>query len=198
MTRKRSRFSRRRRSGLSLIELMVALPIVAMLLTATMVATDASFKAYGSAAEEAGTQAASRMVSNRLLTLIRTSSAHGPLQADAPKATLSGDTVTSSYIQFIDPLGRLITVEYRAADEELWLVVDNLDGNPASAQPLIGGVVAASFTLQRRVNEEGLFVLDRATIDMTVAKDQDNTLAIEAGSRGDVRVVASTKPRLLD
>jgi hypothetical protein len=183
---------------LSLIELMVALPIAAMLLTATMVAIDASFKAYGSAAEEAGTQAAARMVSNRLLTLIRTSSAHGPLQSDAPKASLSGDTVTSSYIQFIDPQGRLMTVEYRAADEELWLVIDKLDGTTPAAQPLIGGVVAASFTLQRRRNESGLFVLERATIDMRVAKDQDNTLAIESGDNTDVRVVASTMPRLLD
>ena len=44
---------RSRSAGLSLVELLVSLAITAMLLTATMVAIDASFQAYAAAAESA-------------------------------------------------------------------------------------------------------------------------------------------------
>ncbi|MCG8511438.1 MAG: hypothetical protein MI741_19665, partial [Rhodospirillales bacterium] len=66
------------------MELLISLAITAMLLTATMVAIDASFKAYAAAAETASTQTATRMIVNRLLAMVRTSSAHGPLEAAEP------------------------------------------------------------------------------------------------------------------
>jgi prepilin-type N-terminal cleavage/methylation domain-containing protein len=192
--------AQRRHHGLSLIELLVALPIVAMLLTATAVAIDASFKAYASAAEQASTQAATRMVTHRLLTMLRTSTAHGPLLPDGsatPPVTLVGDTIYSSYIELLDPNGDIIRVEYRAADQELWMIRD--PGTPSAvAQPIIGGVTNAQFLLNRRYNNEGLLVLNRGIIDFTVQPGADATLSIEHGPPVPVRMIASTMPRKIE
>ena len=117
---------RRRRAGLSLIEMILAMAISAMLLTATMVAIDASFKAYADAAEQASSQAATRMITNRLITLIRTSSAHGPLlpssDPDWPVWVSSDDLVTSAFIELVEPGGDIMRVEWRDASDELWLI----------------------------------------------------------------------------
>lgn len=64
--------------------MLVSLAIVSVLLTATVVALDASFKAYAVAAESASTHTSARLISHRLLTLVRTSTAHGPLDTGFP------------------------------------------------------------------------------------------------------------------
>ena len=138
--------------------MLLALAITSVLLTATMVAIDASFRAYAAAAQTASTQTTSRMVSHRLLTLVRTSTAHGPLQPDANPTwpvVVSGidpDTLESGYIELVPPNGQFHRVEYRQADQELWVLVDD-NGNftfdaGETAQPLIGGVTAAVLALQ--------------------------------------------------
>jgi len=190
----------RRCRGLSLMELLVSLAISALLLTATMTATVASFRAYGDAVEQAGTQVSVRMVTQRLLALIRTSSEHGPLLPDAaadPPVTISGDTISSNYLELIDTDGNFLRVEYRTDDHELWLIRDpGLESE--SAQPIIAGVTNAVFQLKRRLNDEGLYVLERATVDLTVAPDEDATLALENGPAQAVRMITSTMPRKLE
>lgn len=198
----------RRRRGLSIIELLVALAITAALLTATMVAIDASFRAYAVAVETASTQTVTRMVTHRLLTLVRTSTAHGPLQPDDdpqwPVVASGGDRdmMESQYLELLDPKGQYLRIEYRAGSQELWLLIDD-NGNFAfdageTEQPLIGGVTAAKFHTRRRTNSTGVLVLERGSVDLTVAADEDNTLAIEAGDSDPIRVIASTMPRKLD
>ncbi|MCE9591552.1 MAG: hypothetical protein K8S99_13635 [Planctomycetes bacterium] len=190
-----------RARGLSLVETLIALSITALLLTATMVATDASFRAYADAAEQASAQSSTRMVVNRLLTLIRTSTAHGPLTADTsvtPNATLSGQIVTSPYIELIDATGNLVRVEYHPATKELWVKNTPAGSTTATSQPILGGVTAASFFCLRRMNDDGLWVLDRGTMDLTITPGADATLAIEAGKTSVIRVITSTMPRKID
>lgn len=170
-------------------------------MAATVVATDASFRAYASAAEQASAQSSTRMVVNRLLTLVRTSTAHGPLNPDnsvTPAATLSGQIVTSPYIELIDSIGNLVRIEHRAATQELWLSTTPPGSNTATSQPILGGVTAASFHCRRRKNDSGLWVLDRGTMDLTVEPGADATLAIESGKTSTIRVIASTMPRKID
>lgn len=189
-----------RRRGLSVIEMLLALAISAMLLTATMVALDASFRAYADAAEQASSQAATRMVAQRLITLIRTSTAHGPLEADGttvPPVTISGDIVSSHYIELIDAQGRHMRIEYRTATQELWLVNIPPSGI-AIEQPVLGGVTACSFQCLRRFTEDGLLVLHRGTMNMTVQPGEDATLSLENGKAQPIRVVASTMPRRVE
>lgn len=191
---------RPRNRGVSLVELLLALAITAILLVATMVAINASFIAYASAAEQASTQAAARMVVHRLLALVRTSTAHGPLEPNPstdPPVTLTGDTINSFYIELIDPRGNLVRVEYRADDQQLWLITTP-PGGQAQPQPLLGGVTNAQFFCLRRTDSQNLLVLERATIDLTIQPDVDTTLALEDGQTAPICVIASTMPRKLE
>ena len=192
---------RARRGGLSLVELLLSLAISSMLLVATMAALDSSFQAYAAASEQAAAQSATRMIVNRLLLLIRTSTAHGPLIPNAgasPPVTLSGNTITSNYLELVDPSGNELKVEYIAADQMLYLTTIPAGTVTPQVQPLLGGVLAAEFFAVRRQDDAGIWVLDRATIDVTVAPDDDNSLAIEASNTEPIRMVASTMPRKLN
>lgn len=183
------------------METLLALAISAALLTATMVATNASFRAYADACEQASSQAATRMIANRLLTMIRTSTAHGPLVPDGaatPPITLSGNTISSNYIELIDPNGNDIKVEYRSATQELWMTLNPVGGGASTVQPLLGGVTAGSFSLLRRQDDTGVWVLDRGTMDITVQPGVDQTLSMENGKAQAIRVIASTMPRKLN
>lgn len=188
---------RRRSLGLSLVEMLISLAITAMLLTATMVAIDASFRAYAAAAESASTQTSTRLVTHRLLSLMRTSTAHGPLLPETG-VTLTGNTLTSSFIELLDPDGNLIRLEYVAADEMLYVTVTPFGGSVATRQPLLGGVTQCEFNLVRRLDDDGVFILDRGTIDFTVEPDADSSLAIEGDAAEPMRVIASTMPRKLE
>lgn len=196
------------KKAFSLVEMLIALAITSMLLTATMVAVDASFQAYAAAAESASTQTVTRLVTHRVLTLIRTSTAHGPLQPEAayaegginyPAVTLSDDTITSHYIELIDSKGDLLRIEYREPLQQLWVTRTPFNGVAQPAQPLLGGVTAAQFFCKRRTDDSGVLVLERGSIDLTIVADDDNSLELEdAAARAPIRVVASTMPRRID
>jgi len=181
-----------------------------MLLTATMVALDVSFKAYADAAEQAGTQAATRMVTNRLMTLMRTSTAHGPLlitnlgptDPDNPftfplVSTINGNLVTGNYIRLFDPNNNDVQVAYDVNQNMLFLSITP-PGQATQVQPLLGGVTNAQFSSVRRLDDDGLWVLNRGTMDITALSDANATLAIENGNAPPIRVIASTKPRKID
>ncbi|MEM8738852.1 MAG: prepilin-type N-terminal cleavage/methylation domain-containing protein [Planctomycetota bacterium] len=193
------------RAGLSLIEMLVALAISAVLLTATAVAIDTSFTAYAIAAESASTQTSTRMVINRLLTIVRTSTAHDPMFADADAGvTIHNNILTSPYLTVQEPSGDLITISYEPPPAgqttgRLMLVrYPNNGAAPPPAVPLLGGVTACSFKLARRRDNDGVWVLERGSIDFTVEADDDASLDLEEGNVPPVRVLASTKPRRLD
>lgn len=196
-TPQKSRFRQRRRLGLSLIEMLISLAITAMLLTATMVAIDASFKAYAAAAESASTQTSTRLVTHRLLSLMRTSTAHGPLLPETG-VPLSGNTLTSPYIELLDPDGNLIRLEYVAIEEMLYVTITPFGGSVAMREPLLGGVRSCEFKLVRRLDDDGVWILERGTIDFTVYPDNDSSLAIEGDAAEPMRVIASTMPRKLE
>lgn len=202
----RSKLSRQRRhAGLSLIEMMLALSITAMLLTATMVALDASFKAYASAAEEASTQTQTRMVTQRLITLIRTSTAQGPLLTH-----YDPDPQPCNYLAMIDSKGNGMTIGYKAStrkghpeDGELWYVDRAIASasftfdKPDDAHALLSGVTSAQFFTRSRL-DGSTWVLERATVQMSVVPPPDATLALERKTDLAFKIVASTVPRRLD
>lgn len=194
-----SRAHRRRHAGLSLVELLVALTISIMLLTATMVAIDASFKAYAASAEQASAQSTTRIATSRLLTLLRNSTAQGPLVPDGsatPPVTLSGDTITSNYIELQDQYGNIVRMEYRSSPQELW-VIKTTPAGVKTSQPIVGGVTACTFSCVRRQDDNGLWVLSRGTMDLTVMPGADATLGLEAKRAQAIRVIGSTMPRKL-
>lgn len=204
-----------RRRGLSLVELLVALSITASLLTATMVAIDASFKSYTIAAESAGTQTATRLTMHRLLTLIRTSTAHGPASTeDDATVSFGADNLAShDTLIFLDPDGNIITLEYEPSEARLYVTQDTGSGTPIR-QPILGGVTSCTFHIKRSNDTElGHWAVTRASVDLTVQPDMDTSLSLEGKHRlqrdrdGEaqnvndasltppVRLVASTMPR---
>jgi hypothetical protein len=138
------------------------------------------------------------MVTERLLTLVRTSTAQGPLDSDGsvtPPAVRSGDTITSPYIELIDTYGNLVVISYNTTAQQLWMSSTPPGSTTATSQPILAGVTAATFTNHRRLNNEGLYVLDRGTMDITVQPGADATLSLEHGAATPIRVIASTMPR---
>jgi prepilin-type N-terminal cleavage/methylation domain-containing protein len=183
-----------RRRGVSLVEAIIALAISAILLTATMVATDASFKSYANAAQQASTQSSSRMVMYRMLAMLRNSTEHATAEG-----TLVLNAQTSNGVAFIDPQGRDLTIEWRSDDQRLVYIerVNPLDPNDTQESILLGGVTSAVFTLVGRRNDAGQLVCERITIDITVLADDDATLELERWDLPEIRLIGSTMPRRL-
>jgi len=117
------RHHRSRRRGLrafSLVELMVALAISAILLTASLVALDGSFRAYQRTTEEASTHTVARLAMHRLLATIRTGEA---FDFDPPLDPFEDEIEATSVSVFLPPdadasccggapAGRWITVRW--------------------------------------------------------------------------------------
>ena len=107
-----------RRRGFNLVEMLIALAITGALLGATMVALQASFMAYQTTTEVASTHTISRLIMNRMLTLIRTGQEFGPFPVD-PQDSI----VISNEIQFFAPNGDLITLRWEDASDTLFVVL---------------------------------------------------------------------------
>lgn len=198
------RRSRRLRPAFSMIELLVALTISAMLLTATLAALDASFKSYKVTTESASTHVVGRLVMQRLITLIRTGEGFGPYPAN-PVATPMIETTS---IEFAIPIDDVYS--------QVW-TIERIDAPNAQSGPYYlqatvvemedGVVIASNSRIMLRNVQDVLFTLDydvgprllRATIDMTIRPDDDQADSI--GGTLDapvVRMVASVSPRRLE
>jgi prepilin-type N-terminal cleavage/methylation domain-containing protein len=194
----------RRRRGFSVIELLIALTISAMLMTACLVALDSSFKSYEVTTEGASTHVVSRMVMHRALAMIRAGEQFGPY----PLGVLVPTKITSDYVEFVsldDPVNELrqITRLEKASDPEtgLWQLYYKRWDYEGGAQtgfveyPLIRNLKAAQFTLEY---DRGPRLL-RATIDLTIKPDDEQSIALGTDLEAPVlRLIASTSPRKLE
>lgn len=193
------------RRGFSLVEMLVALTISSLLLTATLSALDASFKSYKVTTESASTQVVLRILMQRLGTLVRTGQQFGPF----PVNPILNPIVETKSIEFQvipDPNSdrrevwsvRRTTVDGPTGPYELRSVVDTyINGSlvASTERTLIRRVLDVNFTLEYDVGPR----LRRATIDIAVKADdvQGDTVAgdLEANA---IRMVTSVSPRRLD
>ncbi len=192
--------------GFSMIELLIALSISGMLLSACLVALDASFKSYEVTSESASTHVVSRMVMYRALAMIRSGEQFGPY----PLGVLVPTKITSDYVEFLsledEATGtRHITRLEKVPDGAVgngfyqlmykrWEYVGN-DPPTFLEYPLIKNLRAATFTLEYDRGPK----LRRATIDLTIKPDDIEATAIESTLDAPViRLIASTSPRRLD
>ncbi len=178
------------RRAFSMIEMLLALSITSMLLTATMVALDASFKGYQLTTESASTHVVSRIMMHRLLAMIRTGTDFGPFPANP----LLEPTLESDYIQMLTDAGDVLEIRYDADLQQINAVI-----NPGTAdedvQPMLGGVSACSFELTYDIGAR----LRQASIDITIVPNDDVSLSVEGDENvPPIRLVASVSPRRLD
>ena len=191
-TRQRRRRSiTTRRRGFNLVEVLIALAITASLLTATLVALDASFRAYQSTTEEVSTQSIGRIVMHRMLTLLRTGTEFGPYPAD-PRVS----RIRSDYIEFRTQEDEVVTIRWDRANEVLTYQIEG-----QAPVELLDGVVGTEddqgnllepFTLEFEQGRR----LYRASIDLSVEPNDVIDLSIEGDNARRIRLVGSAMPRL--
>jgi len=200
---------RRARRGFSVAELLVALMISSLLLTATLSALDASFKSYKATTESASSHVVARMVMHRLTIMIRTGEEFGPfplnpitdpvIVTDPPEIEFvtRRDEVTGE--ETVVGLERRDAPPGGDAPYELWYIqTQMLDGNPVGASeeyPLLTNVQHIMFTLRYDVGPR----LQNATVDLTIRPDdlQDAAIAAHLESAS-MRMVTTIAPRRVD
>ncbi|MEM7680666.1 MAG: prepilin-type N-terminal cleavage/methylation domain-containing protein [Planctomycetota bacterium] len=193
-----SQSRRRSRRGFSLPELLVALAITAGLLTAVVMSIDASFRAYAAAAESASTNTATRLAVHKILGMVRGGRSHGPLSTlDDPTVVFSGDVATHDRIEFVDPNGYSHLIYFDDATDRILAQTTTPLGSAQPAQEVLAGVETCVFQIQRTKTSTGAWVLARASVDISVRPDPDQSLAIEADDSPPIRYTGSTAPRQL-
>ena len=190
---------RRIRRGFNLIEMLIALGITAALMAAVMVALDASFMAYQATTEMASSQIVSRLAMHKMLTLIRTGQDFGPFPVN-PQDSL----VASTEIEFLTQSADIIRIEWiETATPPVYPVGSALYAtiNSGTPQLILEGVVPAfdadsnqimPFTLEYELGRR----LHRATIDITVIPDDNQSVTIDGDNQTQIRLVASAMPRI--
>ncbi|MBT8486460.1 MAG: prepilin-type N-terminal cleavage/methylation domain-containing protein [Phycisphaerales bacterium] len=182
----------RRRRGFNLVELLIALAISAALLSATMVALDASFMAYQATTEVASTHTIGRLAMHRILTLIRTGTEFAPLPVD-PRDSI----VESDFIDFRMPDNSILSIEWDEDDEALYVVVGGAGGprhlllEGVIRQLDGGGDPVSPFTLEYELG----FTLFRATIDLAIVPDDNMSVELDGDNQEVIRLVATAMPR---
>ncbi len=199
--------ARSARRAFSVIELLIALMISSMLLTACLVALDSSFKSYEQTTESASTHVVSRLVMHRMLGMIRQGEEFGPY----PLGVLSPTLIDSDYIEFVsfqdESTGqRQVTRLSKVADANIsgmfvlnYQRQDFVNGTLENQfnYPLVRNLRDAKFSLEYDIGPRLL----QATIDLTIQPEDGSTdpTHIHGGIGGDVlRLIASTSPRRLD
>ncbi|MFG0328731.1 MAG: type II secretion system protein J [Phycisphaerales bacterium] len=194
MNRTRSRRRRIDRRAFSFVEMLIALAISAMLLTAVMGALQASLRAYQGTTEWASRCAVARLTMHRILTMIRTGTDFGPFPANV----LADPVLESDFIEFVANTGEVLRIEYRPDDETLYVIQD--PGGAAVEDVLMTGMPPQFDELGERILPFTLHYeigpsLYRATVDFLIANDPDVELEIESDDVPPIRLVASIVPR---
>lgn len=203
-----SNSSPRRFRGFSLIEMLIALTITGTLLAATLSALHASFRAYKFTTDSASNHIVSRIVMQRLLTMVRTGDEFGPYPADVYDS--AQNPVTSDYIEFVSFVDdvtatrKISRIEKRDAlsseqgPHTLYYVLKTYkNGTLTDTQqtPLLQGVKDAKFVLEYDIGPR----LKRATVDFTVepATTANTDLHTDLAAPT-IRMVSSVVPRRLE
>ncbi len=196
MTRSRLRSAARAtRRAFNLVELLIALSITAALLAATMVALDASFMAYQTTTEVASTHTISRLVMNRLLTMIRTGQDFGPYPFNPQDSIVESDSM-----EFLTPSGEVLEIKWVEAEHILYVIRDPdglnewyvlLEG-VTQFDPDDPGTPIPPFTLEFELGRS----LHRATIDLVIVPDDNMSVTLDGDNALEIRLVATAMPRM--
>ena len=212
--------TRSSRRGFSLIEMLVAITISSVLLTATLGALNAMFKGYEQTTDSASAHVVARIAVNRILGMVRTGSDFGPFPTDVLNS--AQNPLIADYFEYVsardangiatqitrielafpghDPPHRTWApgedppdLEFEPAGPGNLNVglIDPVSGDENS-DLLIAGVSNVVFTLEYEVGPR----LIRSTIDVTVNSAPQEDLDVSTGAvPQNVRLVASAMPR---
>lgn len=183
------------RRGLAYLELMVAMAIGAMLLIATAVATDASFRAYQANQEQSSLLQRARIAMERLTTVIRTTSLQTPDSLSAGAQFSAGMTVNDTGIDVIDDSGVTTAFRYDQPNQRILAIVG------AQTNVLLDGVTLFQVTLEperspNSIRTGGPYdLMQRATIVLTVRTNAQTNAGSETTGSQTVTLSGSVMPR---
>lgn len=210
----------RRPRAFTLIEMQIALVISALLFTALLTSLDTMFKGYRTNADAASSNVVTRLVVNRVLSMVRTGSDFRPWPDDVLDA--DANPLYADYMEFVsarDDNGNpeeTVRIEFRYADNgaqlrrwgvgqpepalgfeptgpgELWLVRTVLSSGTETESLLLDEVRDVRFTLRYGIGPR----LERATIDLTAEPSIPESIALSTDAPPPaLRLVASAMPR---
>lgn len=197
-------FKAKRRHGIGLAEMLIALAISATLLTAVGVAVDASFKAYSVNQSQAQLLQRSRVAMNRMLTYIRSTSMHLPDDEDAQAEFESGKVTHARAIRMmLNPSGGVI---FRQSGNELQMIPFTITGGAfteSTPRTLLDGVGADDFDITFEPQQSAASIktggkydqLKRASITLTLHPTGNTTLVGESDTGSSVTLSTSVMPR---
>lgn len=202
---------RHRTSGFTLIEILIAVAIAAVLSLAVAGALSASLMAYGASTESASMSMSGRLTMQKVLTMVRTSSLHDAYDPNDGAVTLlqPGDTnhpLRSPGIAMVLPDGNEVRVWWQVNPTysnpfmgDMWFEQVGSTAQLVARRVTVqddGNGNAYLFTLASRTSDAGL-LLERATLDFQLERDDQQTTELEdAGtSVGSLRLVGSAVPR---
>jgi type II secretory pathway component PulJ len=189
------RAGRRQRLGIGLIELMISLVIAAGLLTATAVAVDASFRAYAVNQEQSNLMQQARITMNRVLTTIRTSTAHAPKTSSKLAEFSNGIITTDTGIALFDAQNNNIIFRHDSANKT---VVVDVNG---TARVVCRGVLTFTVKMEPMRSATSLKTggvwdeLRRATVTLTVQTASQTSGVAESTDDQTLTLSASAVPR---
>ena len=200
-----SRISNRRRRGVGLPELLIALAISAALLVATAVAVNASFQAYGVNQTQSSLAQRARVAMHRVVSSIRTTQDHRPDNDDPIDDFEAGLVCTDTAIRMLTAPDR--GVIFRQSGTELLMVPFTIVANTmveGAPNVMLRGVRDGDFTItfepmrsarQIRLGRPEYDQLKRASIFLRIRPDAATTLAGEQGDGEPVVLSTSVMPR---
>jgi type II secretory pathway pseudopilin PulG len=137
-----------RRGGITMVEMMLAVAISSTLLAAVGVAIDASFKANTVNLEQSSLTQKARLAMNRIITEIRTTTTHSPIDPTAQANFELGKIVTDTGIEMfvgddkalnivkyeLDPAGK--NIWYTAPNKKKYVAVTNVENFTIKFEPM--------------------------------------------------------------
>jgi len=184
-----------RRTGVGLVELLIALAISASILSAVAFAMDSSFKAYAINQQQAQLAQRTRVVLNRLLTTVRQAREHQPMTPTLVTQFSTGRRVTDTGIELFTQQGQQIA--YRLDPDQEKLIMD-VGGNE---RVLLDGVTRFDVTFEPMrsavsVKTGGSYdLLMRATFVITAKSTTGTTGVGEGQGAATFTLSSSVMPR---
>lgn len=183
------------RRAMAVVELLIALAISGMILVAVAYCVDSAFRAYSINQEQSDLMQRSRLAMHRILTAIRTTDAHVPVD-DATRALFErGALVTDRGIEMYDMANRKIAFEFVKANGTL--VATDRSG---TEYVLVRGVENFEVTLEPMKTKEALKTgvydrLYRASVRLTVRTHGNSIDVDESVGAQRVTLSSSAVPR---
>ena len=183
------------RRGVGLVELLIALSISSILLTAVGMALNASFISYRVNQEQSALTQRARLTMHRILTSVRQCGAHAPSTGSLIDDFAAGLRIDDTGVAMIDDAGDDLMYKFDAPNQRI------LFSKNGTERVLLDGVTQFAVTLEPMRSATsirtggGFDLLNRATMLLTVRTTTATSMSTETTGKQTVTLSSSAQPR---